>query len=155
VGNVFGNVVNTLVRNENGWSATSTDEAGFRALWSEAKHSFSQIDFTNSSVLWGGGGIKQSVLNVVPNAIPIRASLGPAVGEMSIQPEIVIWASGKDRGEWPRSWKPKLVLDLSYTEDSAGRTLAIETGAKYISGLSMFRAQAVGQREFWTSHLSQ
>ena len=152
---ISGNAVNTLVRNENGWSATSTDEAGFRALWSEAKQSFSQIDFTSASVLWGGGGIKQSVFNVVPHAIAIRASLGPAIGEMSIQPELVIWASGKDRGEWPFSWKPKLVLDLSYTEDSAGRTLAIETGAKYISGLSMFRAQAVGQREFWTSHLSQ
>lgn len=146
---------NTLVRNENGWSATSTDEAGFRVLWSEAIQTFSQIDFSSSTVLWGGGGIKQSVLNVVPHAIPIRASLGPAVGEMSIQPELVIWASGKDRGEWPSSWKPKLVLDLSYTDDSAGRTLAIETGAKYISGLSMFRAQAAGQREFWTSQLSQ
>ncbi len=152
---VASNAVNTLVRSKNGWSGTATDETGFRALWNEARQTFSQINFTGSSVLWGGGGIKQSVLNVVPQAIPIRASLGPARSELAIQPEIVIWASGKERGEWPSGWKPKLVLDLSYTDDSAARTLAIETGAKYISGLSMFRAQAVGQREFWSSHLSQ
>lgn len=153
--NVSGNAVNTLVRSESGWLATATDEPGFRALWTEAKQSFSQINFSSSTVLWGGGGIKQSVLNVVPHAIPIRASLGPAVSEVAIQPEIVIWASGKDRGEWHSSWKPKLVLDLSYTDDSAARTLAVEIGAKYISGLSMFRAQAQGQREFWSSRLSQ
>lgn len=148
------NVVNTLVRKDDSWYVTSTDEEGFRALLTEAKQSFAQIDFSSTAVLWGGGGTKQSVLTVVPQAIPIRASLGPAVNEVSLQPAIVIWASGNERGEWPASWKPKLILDLSYTDDSAARTLAVETGAKYISGLSMFRAQAVGQREFWSAHLN-
>lgn len=146
---------NTIALTKNGWLATSTDEAGFRAMWNEAKQTYSHIDFSASAVLWGGSGIKQAVQNVVPAATHLRASLGPAIGEMSTQPEIVIWASGKDRGEWPKAWRPKLVLDVSYTDDSAARTLAIETGAKYISGLSMFRAQAVGQREFWSAHLSQ
>lgn len=150
-----GSATNTLVRTEKGWLTATTDEAGFQAVWNEAKQSYSQIDFSGTIVLWGGSGIKQAILNVVPSVLQFRASLGPAVDKMSAQPEIVIWASGKDRGEWPKAWKPKLVLDLSYTDDSAARSLAIDTGAKYISGLSMFRAQAKGQREFWSAHLSQ
>jgi hypothetical protein len=42
-----------------------------------------------------------------------------------------------------------MIVDLSYTENSMGRGIAIETGARYISGLTMFKAQAQAQRDFW------
>ncbi len=149
--------INTAVRKVDGWIATSTDAAGLKALWEEARTSYPQIDFHGAIVLWGGGGIKSTVRDIVPSAIHLRASLGPDARELAEvpQPEVIIWASGHERGEWPKTWKPKLFVDLSYTDDSAARALAIELGAKYISGLTMFHQQAAEQREFWRVHLGE
>lgn len=149
------NALNTLALEKGKWVGASTDGLGFAALWKEAKETFPQINFLGDVVLWGGGGIKSSVLQVVPAIRAFRASLGDEelAGHAS-GPEIVVWASGSNRGKWPANWRPKLILDLSYTDDSAGRNLAIEVGAKYISGLTMFRIQAEHQRTFWRERLS-
>jgi shikimate 5-dehydrogenase len=49
----------------------------------------------------------------------------------------------------PKQWKPSILVDLNYTEDSPGREYALQVGAEYVSGLRMFQVQAEKQREFW------
>ncbi|MGZ3804799.1 MAG: shikimate kinase, partial [Pseudobdellovibrionaceae bacterium] len=68
-----------------------------------------------------------------------------------IMPEILIWAAPRNKDlKWPPSaWKPKLIIDLNYTDDSAGREYAQKLNAEYRSGLKMFKVQAQYQREFW------
>ena len=50
----------------------------------------------------------------------------------------------------PAPWKPQLVLDLNYTEDSPGREYALLVGADYISGKLMFEYQAKKQQKFFS-----
>ncbi|MNL62489.1 hypothetical protein D3C87_1865150 [compost metagenome] len=50
----------------------------------------------------------------------------------------------------PPEWRPAMILDLNYKEDSMGREYAQSFGANYTSGLVMFLAQAQGQRAFWS-----
>lgn len=71
---------------------------------------------------------------------------------MGLQPKIVIWAAPRT-GETlmpPSTWNPVMVYDLNYKEDSMGREYAQKCGANYQSGLAMFKAQAQGQRLFWS-----
>ena len=63
----------------------------------------------------------------------------------------LIWAVGRSRMSScvfpPLSWKPGLVVDLNYTENSPGLEYALMTGAGYLSGHTMFKCQAKKQQE--------
>lgn len=151
--------VNTLVRTAPGWTATSTDAAGFEALWKEAEDVISQLKLSCDVVVWGGGGVLPALEPVLSRVTAqggrvqhLRASQ-PA--ELGWTPSIVIWASGAQRGAWPTGFQPRLVVDLSYTDDSEARAIAIEAKSRYISGLTMFRVQAEQQREFWLKHFDR
>ena len=73
------------------------------------------------------------------------------------KPEVVVWAAGrfKDEGvqQPPSQWQPKLIVDLNYKEDSGGRELAAKTKSRYLSGDTMFYAQAEAQQIFWSQWL--
>lgn len=151
--------VNTAVRTKSGWETTSTDAAGFEALWKEAEDVIQQLELPRDVIVWGGGG----VLPALDTVLSRIASVGGRVqhlrasqpAELSWAPSIVIWASGAQRGAWPKAFQPRLVIDLSYTDDSEARAIAIEAKSRYISGLTMFRVQAERQREFWLKHLEK
>jgi shikimate 5-dehydrogenase len=99
--------------------------------------------------LWGGGGVKSSVLSVWPEAIEISARQGEP--SASAPPDVLIWATGRHRHfRWPATGvRPQLVFDLNYGEDSPGLEWAVRENLPYQSGLTMFKLQAAFQREFW------
>ncbi|CAN5530404.1 hypothetical protein BH10BDE1_BH10BDE1_17560 [soil metagenome] len=149
---VDGQAVNTVAIHGREMKTANTDVVGFERLWNSAKAL--RANFSGDVVVWGGGGVLSSIASSVPCAIFYSASSGQPRSEKSCEaPAIVIWASGGRRGAWPMSWKPQLIIDLSYTENSMGRAVALESGARYVSGLEMFEAQAEAQREFWTKEL--
>ncbi len=152
--------VNTLVRLDDGtWSGHNTDLEGLVALFERAQ-SMAAIEDETRIAIWGGGG-----------TLPLLKALKPKSESFSIQtgehrdgkhlvkwnPEWVVWAGGRYHSEGtvtpPEVWKPKLVVDLNYREDSGGRELAKRTGAKYLSGEVMFFTQAEYQRHFWRPSL--
>lgn len=146
--------VNTLFWSEarSCWTGTNTDLAGLQELSSEAM---------GSIAVWGGGGTLPVLREVFPKAVFFSARTGtPREGSSpSFLPKTVVWGVGRSRmGEGPDSegwpdaaWRPEVVIDLNYTEDSPGREYAVKVGARYVSGLAMFRRQAREQRNFWES----
>ena len=141
--------VNTLQRFGAIWSGANTDLDGLREALSELPR--------GRVAVWGGGGTLNVIRSVLPQAQFFslrtrenRDSSGPRADEYS--PDLVIWAVGRSKADIndpPEKWRPELVFDLNYSEDSPGRAFALNSGSRYISGLSMFQAQARAQRKFW------
>jgi shikimate kinase len=143
--------VNTIWWQAGAWSAANTDGVGLQALLMEAG-----VSDREKVAVWGGGGVLAMVRERLPLAQFFGASSGrlrenDAIKAIDVEsPSVVLWASGAERGAWPETWKPALIVDLSYTENSMARVVALETGARYVSGIRMFKAQAEAQRVFWT-----
>jgi shikimate kinase len=156
--------VNTIAKNlrTHKWSTENTDIKGFQALLKNA-------GLPEKIAVWGGGGTREALRSALPRApfFSARSSelvtdhnwvggVGPAHAD-TFNPECLVWAVGRSRMadcQWPPTkWKPKLILDLNYTEDSPGREYALRCGARYISGLEMFKAQAAEQQLFWSKTL--
>jgi shikimate 5-dehydrogenase/shikimate kinase len=145
--------VNTLDRRLSEWRGANTDLKGFSAAVSEAE----KRGPLGEIAVWGGGGTLSVIGFVLPKCefFSLRSEenrnpKGPPAKDF--KPDTVVWAGGgtvDDSKGPPASWKPKLVLDLSYKEDSPGRAYAQQIGCHYISGLAMFREQAEAQRAFW------
>ncbi len=156
--------VNTLqwVRGPAG-RADNTDLPGFERVLAELG-----ITADTRVVLWGGGGTAAMVRELLPQVLEYSARTGqPREGtgsakDSSSAPEVVIWGVGRSvfGGTFPpEAWRPRLVLDLNYAEDSPGREYAQRLtfmpapshGARseYVSGLGLFEAQAAEQRRFW------
>lgn len=149
--------VNTLVKTQK-WVGHNTDVDGFRAL-------FSKVTGDSQSVaVWGGGGTLPVILKVCPQALCFSARTGELKLEYGDQqkwsrdqinsikidgPRILIWAASPEGQNPPEEWRPEIVLDLNYREDSLAREYAIQVNAQYIDGLEMFFEQAKAQREFW------
>lgn len=136
------------------WVGENTDLMGLSGLFSGITNTppFQKI------AVWGGGGTLPLLQTVLPQAQFYSARTGTTRDALlpHDSPQIVIWGVGRSRyseknqTQWPNpNWKPTQVIDLNYSEDSPGREYALKTGAKYISGMVMFRAQAQAQREFW------
>lgn len=145
---------NTLAMDASGrpWG-TSTDGEGLLAARAEA--GLGDAD-PAAVVLWGGGGTLSLLRWAFPSARSYSARSGaPREGasDPSFLPRLVVWALGASRQPgcaWPpAAWRPDAVLDLNYAPDSPGRRYATEVGARYVSGLTFFRAQAAAQRRFW------
>ena len=109
-------------------------------------------------VVFGGGG----TLNVLKKLLPETASYysareeAPRGGSKKIKDcDILIWASGSNEAILPLSWSPEYIIDLSYVENSFARQIAINCKAKYISGETMFIAQAEAQQAFWSRCFKQ
>lgn len=140
--------VNTLIFSEGRWCGENTDLAGFKRAWSESPTAKSK-----PIAIWGGGGTLALLKEVLPQARLFSARSGEARDRnlaSDFSPATLIWAAGSGpSSDLPLHWKPESVFDLSYTDDSPARVYAQKIGARYISGLEMFREQARMQREFW------
>lgn len=144
--------VNTLVFDDvhGVWAGTNTDLDGFK----EAVRLLGE-DVQEPIAIWGGGGTLEVVRKVLPQAeaFSVRTGENRVSGstDKGYSPKTVVWAVGRSRdmNPPPATWKPALVIDLNYSDDSPGREFALERGAAYESGLAMFKAQAVVQRAFW------
>lgn len=145
--------VNTMQwdKKRRGWIGANTDVAGLEKV-------LTSLALPKNIVVWGGGGTKSTLMRLLPEANFFRARSGEELFGQKLKrpPELIIWAVGRERQAdcvWPDiSWKPLMVLDLNYTEDSPGREYAQRVNAKYISGIDMFKSQAESQREFWTEY---
>jgi shikimate 5-dehydrogenase len=145
--------VNTMALTEDGWVGTNTDQPGLRTI-------LESLDVTENAVVWGGGGTRQVLQSLMPMARFYSARYGhdiasnaQATVDLQFSPDVLIWAVGRDRmqtAQWPPlHWRPQLIVDLNYTEDSPGLEYAKRVGARYLSGLPFFKAQAALQRVFW------
>ncbi len=142
---------NTLIRTLEGWKADSTDEVGLSYL-------IKDLIFEEKGVVWGGGGILGSLKELFLKAEFYSARKGePRQGYFQVKnknPQFVVWACGQRREALERlmlkNWRPKIVIDLNYNDDSFGKLYAQMTGAIYRSGLEMFYRQAKEQILFWT-----
>lgn len=144
--------VNTLVWDgvQKTWCGHNTDLMGLQA----AVHDFP----AGAIAVWGGGGTLGVLGRVLPEASAFSATQGHLrQGSKPLEgpPAVVVWAAprGPDLTWPPDHWKPEIVFDLNYKEDSPGREYALRVKAKYISGEIMFRAQAQGQKAFWRPYL--
>lgn len=143
--------VNTLILQGQEWMGSHTDQYGIRELFKKAGIRKSE----ESLALWGGGGLKKMLEKELPFADCYSARTGKKLNKSSIhkKPRVVIWALGRSRMAncvFPNpSWKPQLVVDLNYTENSPGLEYALRVGAKYISGKAMFIKQAKKQQSLF------
>lgn len=137
------------------WEGFNTDDEGFKILAQEILKNDPQ---GANTAVWGGGGVLDSVRQVLPKVASYSARSGqPRAGEsVLVNPKYVIWAAGNKAADHstvgalpPSNWKPQVLFDLSYTHDSAGIEYAHQVGARYVSGQAMFEAQAVKQQEIW------
>jgi shikimate 5-dehydrogenase len=135
------------------WLGTSTDNQGFVELI-EGVGMIAPLQ--KEIFVWGGGGTLEMVEQSIPHASFFASRTGePREGShmsADLQPKIMIWAAprGPETLWPPLTWRPAMVFDLNYKEDSMGREYALRCGAHYQSGLTMFQGQAQGQRSFWT-----
>jgi shikimate 5-dehydrogenase/shikimate kinase len=146
------------------WQGDNTDPAGLRAL-------LSSLPPDAEVAVWGGGGVLPSLAEVLPKARAfslrtgsLRSPEDPMTphtspdAEAMFAPRAVVWAAGHHSRsaaqQPPASWQPEWVYDLDYREDSAGRDYALRVGARYVSGLPMFAAQAAAQRAVWAPMLA-
>jgi shikimate 5-dehydrogenase/shikimate kinase len=148
--------VNTLFykQDKKYWVGHNTDFAGFKRLTEDL---IENPDPKRCVVLWGGGGTLNMMKKVFFKSYCFSATRGEVREEDHIRwkkdmmPDILVWAAPRKKNmKWPNPhWNPKLVVDLNYTDDSAGREYAQRVNAEYRSGIKMFRTQAYYQREFW------
>ncbi len=157
---------NTLLLDNGGWRAHNTDLDGFHALIEEASSLQGVLEGglgggrgggLEPVAVWGGGGTLAVVRKVLPNARFYSARSGrPRENEASaIHPKAVVWAVGRSHPSTspPETWKPEIVIDLHYNEDSPGRDYAKASGSRYVSGLKMFSEQAKAQQRFWNGEI--
>ncbi len=142
--------VNTIWKSGDTFFGASTDGDGFSALLLLAG-----VTPKEQMLIWGGKGVLPAVQGVAENAVAVSARTGLTRDGAKEPPaaRVLVWAAGSKRGAWSAKLRPEIVIDLSYTEDSAGLEVALECKAKYVSGLQMFKAQARRQRELWEKNL--
>ena len=146
---------NTLVFHNNFWKAYNTDYYAFQKL---KKYS------SPSTVVWGGGGIRSTLQQCLPEAQFYSARKGslisPQKNKASFLPKTLIWAVGRKRMREgclrpPKNWKPLKVIDINYTEDSPGLEYALQNSSHYINGRELFREQAKKQREIFKKQMKR
>lgn len=151
--------VNTLFNlDQLRWKGTSTDVIGFRELVDGIEI---LAPLQSQIVVWGGGGVLPIIQEIFPQAKYFSARTGYQRSDERISgfqtdnPEILIWAAPRTDLTMfpPLDWKPKLIIDLNYKEDSMGKEYAFLSGCNYLSGEKMFSVQALAQRKFWAKEM--
>ena len=153
---------NTLVLKKDGqWLAHNSDLLGL-------KRTIESLKLEEPIAVWGGGGMQQVLELCLKNASFFSSRTGKAKDlksgsnqfvDADFSPKTVIWCVGANRmktgAQFPNeNWKPDLVLDLNYSENSPGREYAVKVSANYEDGLTFFRNQALAQRLFWKKESS-
>lgn len=140
--------LNTLILHKGKWKSYNTDKEGFSVLKT-------QVAKNKKVAIWGGGGIRPPLIKLFPEASFYSARRGkPVYGKEMENPEILIWGVGRTSMKQgcrfpPKKWKPSIVLDINYTEDSPGLEYAMSKGTKYKSGWDIFKRQAAKQRRLF------
>ena len=144
--------VNTLIFKNKKWLGFNTDHTGLKALLNKAKISPAN---QKKTAVWGGGGMHMVLKDLLPQADFYSARTGQLKNPPASKGayDIIIWAVGRKRMSMCRfpafKQKPKLIIDLNYTDDSPGREYALKAKARYISGWVMFQAQAQAQKKLF------
>ena len=135
--------VNSLVLKKDRWMGHNTDILGLRAALQTYRAHWSK----KTVAIWGGGGTLSAIREIFPHAShhPVRT---PNAAVKRVQ--VLIWAARPD-APLPVGLQPEFIFDLNYFEHSAAREYALQTGARYESGLQMFKRQAQAQRDWWKS----
>lgn len=138
--------VNTLTKTiDCKWRGHNTDLFGIEEMMDSCL-------IPGEQVIWGGGGVLRALCEVLPKACAYSVrNQAPREGSAQAQdPVVLVWAASPS-ADAPKflNWKPRLILDLNYTENSRARAYALKVGAQYISGLFMFRSQAAAQQKEW------
>lgn len=132
------------------WLGVNTDLDGLKKLIQSDQNA-------QGIAVWGGGGTKAAIRAVLPQASFYSARTGELIQGSGGHPDVVIWAVGRSRMgkcKWPsKNWRPRLIIDLNYTDDSPGLEYAIQCEAGYRSGLRMFHVQAQVQQLFFKEFL--
>lgn len=142
--------LNTLALNSRGnsWVGTNTDLVALERILNP---------FQNSKVvIWGGGGLLETFQTLLPNACLYSARTGlPRAGQVEVlAPEVLIWAAGdSDILKVPAFWRPQVIIDMSYKENSPAREFAASRSIKYQSGHELFELQAKAQQQFWKTYV--
>ncbi len=127
-------------------SAENTDIHGFESVV-KSQTITEQIKIA----VWGGGGTLEMMKFIVPHAqfFPARST---TQASNNFSPDAVIWAAPRmaDTLFPPESWRPRTVLDLNYLENSMGLEYAKKKNCSYVSGLGMFKQQALEQQKYWS-----
>ncbi|MDB2426111.1 hypothetical protein N9W41_01050 [bacterium] len=135
---------NSLYFKENEIVGDNTDYQGFLDLVKCYENS-------KGIVVWGGGGTNAMVKKALPQAsLYSSREAKPRPDEQSVEnPEVIIWSVGnqKKNNFPPANWKPKVIIDLNYFENSPGIEYAQITKAKYLNGIAMFVSQGNKQQE--------
>ena len=127
--------VNLLIYYRGNWRGYNTDGEGLKFL---------KKDNNKNVVVWGGGGVRNAIKKHLPKAFFYSARRGtPLASRPAFQVDVLVWAVGRRRMNqgclWPpKKWRPLIVRDLNYMEDSPGREYAIKIGASYESGWAFF-----------------
>ncbi|MBC7421558.1 MAG: hypothetical protein H7328_12595 [Bdellovibrio sp.] len=141
--------VNTLMMQPNKISGHNTDLAGFQFLVKDLSIDQSQI------AVWGGGGTLEMLKSVLPDANYFSSQTGQLRNMMTEAPNIklLIWAAPRTTATlFPNeNLQIAQVIDLNYVENSMGLEYAAEKNIKYVSGLEMFKQQALKQQEYWST----
>jgi len=133
------------------WCGENTDYLGFKFLLESISLNDSQ---RKATAIWGGGGTLAVVKSLLPEAQAYSVRSGkPRPGEKELQPQILVWAGSPEAKMPPDAWKPELVIDLNYRDNSMAKDYGQRLGARYISGLAMFKAQAQAQQDLWQLEL--
>lgn len=148
--------VNTLTKIQDGWRGHNTDCLGLKEVLQDF-----EIDLYKKPIVYGGGGTLPVLKDLFPEAcfFSVRSQnfrdLNSTGETQENDFDILIWAAGPN-DKIPENLSfvnLKVILDLNYVESSQARSLAVQIGCRYISGLPMFRAQAEAQRKEWENEL--
>lgn len=119
----------------------NTDQVGLKALL--------EIENSGDWVVWGGGGTLEMIRHLLPRAnfVSVRGGSG-----RDLRPRQILWAAPRKEPMIfpPEEWHPETVVDLNYNSNSPGLEYALDCGARYVSGLRMFIAQAEAQQQIWS-----
>ncbi|MBE8162811.1 MAG: hypothetical protein HAW63_02345 [Bdellovibrionaceae bacterium] len=144
--------VNTLAIFENTKKGIldNTDQEGLVALVNSAA-----VD-KKTKALWGAGAISLMLKKVFAEVCIFSAQkkqcVNRSINEEAYCPEVILWAVPSIyKHSPPKHWKPGVVIDLNYSEDSGGREYAMLNKATYINGLLMFLVQAKAQQKIWNN----
>lgn len=139
---------NTLFIRQNNILAENTDSAGFKELVRNIKKN-------EAVAIWGGGGTLEMMKEVLPQAHLYSSRTGQLRETGKVDQKVydyLIWAAPRmaeailpDDG-----LEFKTLIDLNYTANSPGLEFATLRNIRYISGIEMFRLQALKQQEFWS-----
>jgi shikimate 5-dehydrogenase len=127
----------------------NTDLEGFENLLKAATHQRFQ---SPAAIIWGGGGTLPIIKKVLPGALELSVRSGKPrdpKGRLPQKTDLLIWAAGPEAAA-PPHFEFGMLIDLNYRADSNARELAAGLGKPYVDGMMMFKAQAAGQRRFWS-----